>query len=111
MQSANGVSYNGTNASIVQMIIDGTQGTSYGDGLVQGINTYGNIYSAARYYNSGQLNVSDLNSKEGATASYVNDITNRMTGWATLASRYESKCCRNTTAGANPTTDCDTSGS
>lgn len=30
--------------SIIQMIIDGVQGTSSGEGLVQGIDKYGNIY-------------------------------------------------------------------
>jgi len=68
-------------ASITQMIIDGTQGTSTGDGLVQGINRYGNIYEAARYYNSGIVNRFDVNAGMGATAGYVLDIANRMTGW------------------------------
>lgn len=63
------------------MVIDCTQGTSSGDGEVQGINIYGNIYEAARYYNSGQVNEGDLNDPQDATASYVNDIANRMTGW------------------------------
>lgn len=63
------------------MIIDGTQGTADGDGLVQCINQYGNIYEAARCYNSGAVDASNLNNGEGATASYVNDIANRMTGW------------------------------
>jgi len=63
------------------MIIDGTQGTSRGSGLVQCINQYGNIYEAARCYNSGTVDTSNLNNGEGATASYVNDIANRMTGW------------------------------
>lgn len=63
------------------MIADGTQGTSYGGGAVQGINQYGNIYDAARLYNSGSDKGSDLNAAEGATASYVVDIANRLTGW------------------------------
>jgi len=88
MQSHDGSSFVGNSAStsaqqtsITQMIIDGTQGTSSGDGLVQGINIYGNIYEAARYYNSGEVTPSNLNAADGATASYVNDIANRMTGW------------------------------
>ncbi|TVY71427.1 hypothetical protein LSUE1_G006464 [Lachnellula suecica] len=88
MQSAGGSSFVGNSASaaaqaasITQMIIDGTQGTAKGDGLVQCINQYGNIYEAARCYNSGTVDPSDLNNGEGATSSYVNDIANRMTGW------------------------------
>ncbi|KAK1248994.1 hypothetical protein MKX08_007214 [Trichoderma sp. CBMAI-0020] len=88
MQSDGGVTFVGNSASdssqqssITQMVIDGTQGTSLGDGLVQCINQYGNIYEAARCYNSGAVNSGNLNDGEGATASYVNDIANRMTGW------------------------------
>lgn len=51
MQSHDGSSFVGNSAStsaqqtsITQMIIDGTQGTTSGDGLVQAINDYGNIY-------------------------------------------------------------------
>ncbi|TVY88590.1 hypothetical protein LAWI1_G008230, partial [Lachnellula willkommii] len=68
-------------ASITQMIVDGTQGTADGAGLVQCINKYGNIYEAARCYNSGTVDPSNLNNGEGATNSYVNDVANRMTGW------------------------------
>lgn len=88
MQSHDGSSFVGNDASaeaqqasIRQMIVDGTQGTASGDGEAQGIDMYGNIYEAARYYNSGQVNSADLNDAQGATASYVNDIANRMTGW------------------------------
>ena len=78
----------------------------FGDSLVQGINMFGNIYEvrpirfftfawtkvigrnrikllmlcfpkAARYYNSGDVDSSDLNG-ECATNSYVCDIANRM---------------------------------
>ncbi|RFU36325.1 hypothetical protein B7463_g114, partial [Scytalidium lignicola] len=83
----NGASQSDQQTSITQMVIDGTQGTSSGDGLVQGINDYGNIYEAARYYNSGSVNSGNLNDGLGATASYVNDIANRMTGWVYAASR------------------------
>jgi len=68
-------------ASITRMVVDGVQGTAAGDGLVQGVNRYGNIYEASRYYNSGVVDSSDLNAGLGATAAYVNDIANRMTGW------------------------------
>lgn len=62
------------------MMVDGTQGTSFGDELVQAINTFGNIYEAARYYNSGEVDEYDMNNGEGATNSYVDDIACRMTG-------------------------------
>jgi len=88
MQSDGGVTFVGNSASqssqqtsITQMVIDGTQGTALGDGLVQCINQYGNIYEAARCYNSGSVDSGNLNDGEGATDSYVNDIANRMTGW------------------------------
>lgn len=94
----NSASQSSQQTSITQMVIDGTQGTALGDGLVQCINQYGNIYEvsrsrnfdlvnanlfhkAARCYNSGSVDSGNLNDGEGATASYVNDIANRMTGW------------------------------
>jgi hypothetical protein len=56
MQSDGGSTFVGNSAStsdqqqsIIQMIIDGTQGTSDGDGLVQCINQYGNIYEVRLY--------------------------------------------------------------
>jgi hypothetical protein len=65
---------------ITQMVVDGTQGTSSGDGLVQGVNIYDNVYSAVRYYNSGTVDTSNL-CNGGATASYVSDIASRLRGW------------------------------
>jgi hypothetical protein len=54
MQSDGGVTFVGNSAStsaqqssITQMVIDGTQGTADGDGLVQCINQYGNIYEVS----------------------------------------------------------------
>lgn len=54
MQSDGGATFVGNSAStssqqssITQMVIDGTQGTSLGDGLVQCINQYGNIYEVS----------------------------------------------------------------
>ena len=51
MQSNNGASFIGDSASadeqqasITTMVVDGVQGTSNGDGLVQLINKHGNIY-------------------------------------------------------------------
>ena len=92
MQSHNGAKWVGASASpdeqqksIIQQITDGVQGTNGqpggGDGLVQGINKYGDIYAASRMYNSGSCDTSDLNNGYSATASYVQDIANRMTGW------------------------------
>jgi hypothetical protein len=56
MQSDGGSTFVGNSASnsaqqtsITQMVIDGTQGTSLGDGLVQCINQYGNIYEVRQY--------------------------------------------------------------
>lgn len=112
MQSHAGSSFVGNSASadeqkasIIQMIVDGTQGTSAGDGLVQLINQYGNIYEvkapvprlrlchivlticsqAARGYNSGSIDERNLNNPIGATASYVCDIANRVTGWVSAS--------------------------
>ena len=71
-------------ASINQMIIDGTQGTAAGGGMVQAINdpkTGGNVYVALRTYNSGRANLQDLSDPQGATASYVSDMANRVLGW------------------------------
>ncbi|EED17337.1 hypothetical protein TSTA_111730 [Talaromyces stipitatus ATCC 10500] len=98
MQSDGGSTFVGNSASnsaqqtsITQMVIDGTQGTADGDGLVQCINQYGNVYEtqAARCYNSGSVDSSDLNNGEGATNSYVNDIANRLTGWLYSNSNFD----------------------
>lgn len=43
-----------------------------------GIRTF---YVAARLYNSGSVNGSNLNDGLGARACYVMDIANRLTGW------------------------------
>ena len=93
MQSAGGASYNPSNSqgSITQMVVDGTQGTGSGsDCLVVGINQFGNVYEAARYYNSGEVDSNNLNNGEGATNSYVNDIANRLTGWVYAPSKFSS---------------------
>lgn len=96
MQSDGGATFVGNSASqssqqtsITQMVIDGTQGTALGDGLVQCINQYGNIYEAARCYNSGSVDSGNLNNGEGATNSYVNDIANRMTGWVYAGQSFD----------------------
>ncbi|EGX51572.1 hypothetical protein AOL_s00054g271 [Orbilia oligospora ATCC 24927] len=87
MQSHNGVAFDPSRpvTTIKQMIVDGTMGTAYGDGLVQLINQYGNYYKAFRAYNSGSIAPDgDLSNGNGATPCYVSDIANRLTGW-TLA--------------------------
>ncbi|KAG9245988.1 hypothetical protein BJ878DRAFT_417994 [Calycina marina] len=89
MQSHDGSTYNAANAaaSIQQMIVDGTEGTSSGGGLTEGLNTYGEVYSAARVYNSGSIASSgNLSDGNGAVACYVSDIANRLTGWVNGAS-------------------------
>ena len=89
MQSHNGDSYSKSNPwlSILLMIQDGVQGTKSGDGLVQLLNTYGDPYSASRGYNSGYIPKSgDLSEAAGATACYVSDVANRLTGWVNAKS-------------------------
>ncbi|KAF2108913.1 hypothetical protein BDV96DRAFT_586872 [Lophiotrema nucula] len=91
MQSHDGHEYDAKHSrlSILQMVQDGTQGTKHGWGLVDNLNTYGNPYKAMRGYNSGYIPESgDLSEKAGATACYVSDIANRLTGWV----RAESTC-------------------
>ncbi|RPB00878.1 hypothetical protein L873DRAFT_1736036 [Choiromyces venosus 120613-1] len=107
MQAYTGsVSYDPNNmvASILRMVRDGTQGTAYGPGYVQWISqnsetkyagdTEGNVYQAARGYNSGQINFSDLSDGKGATASYVSDLANRLQGWngASCGNVYWESC-------------------
>lgn len=96
MQSHNGHAYDSKHSrkSIFNMVQDGTQGTKDGAGLVQNLNTYGNPYKAMRGYNSGYIPASgDLSEKAGATACYVTDIANRLTGWVNA----KSKCPGDTT--------------
>ncbi|KAF8323959.1 hypothetical protein DL93DRAFT_2070113 [Clavulina sp. PMI_390] len=95
MQAYKGsVSYDSGNsaASILQMVRDGTEGTSQGPGYVQyldGGSAYaytncnlGNPYDAARAYNTGSCSTSgNLHCARYGTASYVNDVANRLIGW------------------------------
>lgn len=68
-------------ASIYQMIRDGTEGTATGPGLKQLIAQYqGNVYEAVRAYNSGSVNTANLSDGLGATDSYVSDVANRLQG-------------------------------
>ena len=64
--------------SIGQMIRDGTEGTATGPGLMQLFQKWGNWYEAAREYNSGQVDVTNLSNGSGATDSYVSDVANRL---------------------------------
>ncbi|KAM3414515.1 hypothetical protein BST61_g9674 [Cercospora zeina] len=82
MQSHNGVTFNPADpaGSILQMIRDGTSGTSFGDGLKQCFVTQGNWYAAFRQYNSGSVDLSNLNNGLGATADYVTKTANRLMG-------------------------------
>jgi LysM repeat protein len=86
MQAFNGVSFdpNNPSGSILQMIRDGTEGTASGPGLKQAYAQYGNYYIAFRIYNSGSVDLADLNDPKGATAAYVVDTANRLMGhtWA-----------------------------
>lgn len=89
MQSHNGDSFDekAQTKSILLMVQDGTQGTKHGDGLVQLLNIYGDPYSASRGYNSGYIPKSgNLSEASGATACYVSDIANRLTGWVNAES-------------------------
>jgi glucan 1,3-beta-glucosidase len=80
---------NNPQSSITQMVIDGTQGTSQGPGLVQWFNDQdyvnnnagGNPYNVARGYNSGSIDFNNLNDGLGSTNSYVSDVANRLQGW------------------------------
>ncbi|TQW01143.1 muramidase [Cordyceps javanica] len=90
-------------AEIALMIADGTLGTRSGDGLKQVLAKARNataaaeaaatarpFYVAARLYNSGQADYDNLGDPKGATACYVSDIANRLTGWVFA----ESECRR-----------------
>ncbi|KAI0388471.1 putative muramidase [Xylariaceae sp. FL0594] len=83
-------------SSIRQMIADGTAGTSSGAGLQgtlsQTSSHYGSAnaaahYAAARLYNSGSVDYSNLNNGFTSTACYADDVSNRLTGWTLAASQ------------------------
>ncbi|KAF7559745.1 hypothetical protein G7046_g4410 [Stylonectria norvegica] len=82
--------------SILQMIRDGTAGTSSGDGLKQtlaktapttGSGSERNYFAAARMYNSGSVDYNNLNNGLGSTPCYSTDVANRLTGWTLAASQ------------------------
>ncbi|KAI0505450.1 putative muramidase [Xylaria bambusicola] len=81
---------------IYQMIQDGTAGTPAGDGLQQTLaQTSGNYggansaayYAAARLYNSGSVDYSNLGNGFTSVACYADDVANRLTGWTLAASQ------------------------
>ena len=86
---------NNMQASITQMVRDGTQGTINGPGIVQDLNdpsTNGNLWAALRTYNSGSYNPNDISDARGATASYVSDIANYLQGWQGYGSANRDGC-------------------
>ncbi|KAI5236027.1 hypothetical protein E4T42_09561 [Aureobasidium subglaciale] len=75
-------------SEIEQMIVDGTTGTTSGDGLVQCLSQaaatdVSKYYRAARIYNGGYAgwNQADLG-KGCCTLCYASDVANRLTGWS-----------------------------
>ena len=82
-------------SEITQMITDGTAGTSSGDGLQQtlsetagqtGAGSAVNYYAAARMYNSGSVDYTNLDNGFSSTPCYASDVANRLTGWALAGS-------------------------
>ncbi|KAJ5745436.1 hypothetical protein N7520_010618 [Penicillium odoratum] len=75
-------------SEIYQMIVDGVEGTSEGDGLKQILADEDGddataYYKTARVYNSGSV-ASDGNLGQGdATHCYASDVANRLLGWST----------------------------
>jgi hypothetical protein len=74
-------------SEIYQMVLDGVNGTSSGDGLKQCFaNAAGDgaerYYRAARMYNSGSLGPSGDLGLRGSTPCYCSDIANRLLGWS-----------------------------
>jgi LysM repeat protein len=73
-------------SQVMQMIQDGTAGTSSGDGLKQciaetGATDVSMYYKAARIYNSGSIALTKNLGQGVATHCYASDIANRLTGW------------------------------
>ena len=82
-------------SEITQMINDGVSGTSSGDGLKQtfatasaatGDSASRGYYAAARLYNSGSADYTNLDNGLGSTPCYASDVANRLTGWTLAAS-------------------------
>ncbi|KAF7558712.1 hypothetical protein G7046_g5440 [Stylonectria norvegica] len=84
------------NSNIVQMIRDGVSGTPDGEGLQQilvktkaviGSHVARVHYAAARMYNSGSVDYTNLNNGLGSTPCYASDVANRLSGWTMAASQ------------------------
>ena len=82
-------------SEITQMITDGTAGTSSGAGLQQLLaqaesalsdTSSRAFYAAARLYNSGSVDYSNLDDGFSSTPCYASDVANRLTGWTLAAS-------------------------
>ncbi|OKP09445.1 hypothetical protein PENSUB_5211 [Penicillium subrubescens] len=87
-------------SEILQMIKDGTEGTTSGDGLRQCLDANGGsgetaYYRAARCYNSGSIAPSGNLGQGGSTHCYVSDVANRLLGWSSGPSR-----CNEATVGS-----------
>ena len=78
---------------IEAMIREGVRGTGSGEGLEQILASFGSVgvtsqqmYAAARRYNSGSVDRTDLNNAFTSTVCYSTDIANRLRGWASQGS-------------------------
>lgn len=74
-------------SEIRQQILDGTNGTAWGPGLVQDLAQQGRTdssrwYRTARLYNGGSIDDANL-ALPCCTASYASDVANRLLGWTT----------------------------
>ncbi|KEQ79098.1 putative muramidase [Aureobasidium pullulans EXF-150] len=75
-------------SEIEQMIVDGTTGTTSGDGLVQCLSQaaasdVSQYYRAARIYNGGYSGFKADDLGTGCcTLCYASDVANRLTGWS-----------------------------
>ncbi|TGO24747.1 hypothetical protein BPAE_0095g00030 [Botrytis paeoniae] len=92
-------------SEMVQMITDGTAGTSSGDGLAQCLKEsaatdVSKYYKAARIYNSGSIDSSGNLGDGVATHCYATDIANRLTGWFSGTSSCDSATIGSLTGGA-----------
>jgi hypothetical protein len=85
-------------SEITQMITDGVAGTSEGPGLAGLINQAQSdindssaraFYAAARLYNSGSADYSNLDNGITSTPCYASDVANRLTGWTLAASNCQ----------------------
>lgn len=82
-------------SEIRQQILDGTNGTVWGPGLVQDIRQQGlsgavGYYRTAKIYNGGSIPPSG-NLEDGCcTSSYASDIANRLTGWVSAPRFFNS---------------------